>query len=173
MASDHHVESSLGAFRGVMVRDAVLDSAGARVFASAGREDSMDWTAHVVSEMAPRDPGRPGNGRRSAFLTAPIVPGRPLPADQGQTRSALVQPISDHDVLSLGDSCRSSRDGDRAVFLGAVTGRETRSASLRRSEPRDRTTARGVRDLSFRRSFEEWSAALSLDVAGRNALFLA
>src|SRR5689334_16703620 len=110
-----------------MVRDAVLDGVDAGVLAGAGRKDSVGRVAHVVPEAAASHPDWPGAGGMRAVFAAPVVSRRLVSTHQGKARSTLVHAVSDHIVLSLGDSGRAGGDGDGALSVRAFPERAARS----------------------------------------------
>src|SRR5271165_4542046 len=173
LASHRHVEPPLHAVRGFLVRDALLHCARPRILSCIDREDSMGPLPHFVFEVAPRSFDRARADRRRALFPAPVVSGRPLLADQGQARSALVQPESHDPVLSVGDPGWVGAYHRRTLSFDPLAGCEDRSANSDGSKPRDRALAGNLRDLPRRRPVKEWRAAVPLDVARRNPFFLA
>src|SRR5689334_19928304 len=122
--------------------------------------------------MASRNLDRFGDGGSGSLFSAPIVPGRTLPAHERQTASVVVQPISHNAVLSFRDSGRTSSDDHGAVSVDPLTDCKTRSRNSLRDQPGDRTDAGALRSVPHCRPLEEQRTSISLPMARRSGIVL-
>src|SRR6202142_861178 len=123
--------------------------------------------------MASRDSDWTGDGWGGAVVAAPVVSRRTLSLGQGQTRSAVVQPVPADIVLPFGGACRVSRHDHGCLPLHSIAECAGRSHDPDRVEPGDRALALCLRAVPRHRPVHSWGCGLSLPVAAGSAPLLA